>query len=619
MKRFLFCGAVALVPLCGCRMVAQKAAQSIVEKMGGAPFSLRSGANVDVAYVNSLAPLPSGPGLIVCAPIADAALKNQAAWGAGAARWLQVQVAGRPELGKTPLWSSTENARLRLKYPDLALDGARAEVLGQSCGVTHVATATLKGTPAAAILNYQLRDVKAGKVVASAKISGAMSQLTAQLPQLASALEAQFRLKAPTAKIALAADDVKFLGTPNLNATYRPEKLNVADEKRLENLAAKDPMAAIMAQSWCKYRDQKSWQKVADSMLSAAPNNALVWGEAALRGPQRLASYGTKLAAMQRKYPNNYLLAQAGVALERDNGARPLQISWAEKAVRAAPGNSYAWNDLADALFDGSQALRRSRYARDISAAQWKQLNAFYARYQAAAQKATQIEPRDTYAWSTLAQAATFNGDDAIAQSALKKSLALDARNHFAWEWAMQMMQPKWSGNDAQFIAFATRAAPHAADFYFPAEDVAHVFGEAGQRVAFKPILQTVVAKDPNNVEALTELGAIYHYDDRSYRKAEKLYRAALKIAPNHTRALTMLGDLTYWVHNDPKGAEALYKSAVASNPRDGYAHANLGRMYALTGRQSQGVTEANLAKKCGFDDRSHPVWQATGVSPPLF
>lgn len=618
--RLALCGVAALPLLGGCQIIAQKAAETVIQRMGGTIGANRAPATIDAAYIQSLKPLPSGAGLIVCAPVADAALKNQAAWGNGAARWLQVQVAGRPELGKTPLWGVPENARIRLGYSDLALDGAKADALAKSCGATHVAVATLRGTPAAATLNYQLRDVKTGKAVGSAKVSGPISTLTAQLPKLASAMANPLKVKVAPTNIALTADELKFLGTPRLKATYRGERLTPVDLARLKTLVGKDPLAGVMAQRWGEYNDQKSWQKVADSLLKAAPDNALVWGETAYWGSQRLVQNSAKLAALQRKYPNNYLLAQAGVALERDNKARSLQVSWAEKAVRAAPDNSYAWGDLADAYSDAAQSLRRSRYASDISAAEWTKLNAFYARYQAAAQKATQTEPQDTYAWSELAQAATFNGDSNLAQTALKKSLALDARNDSAWSWGMQMMQPKWSGSNAQFTAFATRAANHAADFYFPAEDASGVFYDAGQRSAFKGILQTVVAKDPTNVEALVELGGIYHYDDRSYKKAEKLYHAALKINPKYGRAQSMLGDLTYWVHNDPKGAEALYKSAIASSPKDGYFHANLGRMYALTGRKAQGVAEANLAKKYGFKDAaSHPVWEATGVSPPRF
>ena len=270
---------------------------------------------------------------------------------------------------------------------------------------------------------------------------------------------------------------------------------------------------------------------------------------------------------------------------------------------------------MADAYGDSAQSLRRSRYSNDISRAEWKTLNGYYARYQSAAAKATQVEPRDTYAWSTLAEAATFNSDSATAEAALEKALALDVGNSYAWRWGLQMTQPKWSGDKDQFIAFATRAASHADQFTFPAESVSNAFSTNKARPQFKGVLETVVAKDPNNAEALAELGAFYHYEDRSYQKAETLYRQALKINPKYGRAMSYLADLTYWVHNDPKGAEALYLSAIAADPKDGYFHANLGRLYALTGRPAQGASEANAAKKLGFSDRTHPVWDATGVA----
>jgi Flp pilus assembly protein TadD len=127
--------------------------------------------------------------------------------------------------------------------------------------------------------------------------------------------------------------------------------------------------------------------------------------------------------------------------------------------------------------------------------------------------------------------------------------------------------------------------------------------------------LQTVVAKDPKNVQALMELGAIYHYEDRAYKKAEALYRQALALSRIMAAPIRRLGDLTYWVHNNSAGAETLYRRAIAAEPNNGYFHANLGRMLALTGKQAQGVAAANQAKALGFND-DHPVWAATGVNP---
>ena len=617
--RLALCGVAALPLLGGCQIVAQKAAEVVIKKMGGT-VNAKAGAPavVDTAYVRSLAPLPSGAGLFVCEPVPAAALQNSANWGAGAARWLQVQVAGLPELGQTPLWGVPENARIRLGYADLKLDAKRADALGKSCGISHVAVGTLSGTPAAAILTYQLRDVKSGKVVGTAKISGPLDKLNAQLPALARQLMGQLKLKAaPPTQIALSSDEVAFLGAPRLKATYRGDTLAPAAQARLKTLVVKDPLAGVMAQRWCDYPDDPSWQSVADTLLKQAPNNALVWGETAFRGPIRIVPVSPKLAALQSKYPANYLLAQAGVALERGNRARPQQVSWAEQGARIAPQNSYAWVDLSDALGDQAQSIRRSRYSNEISSADWSKLNALYAKSHAAALQATKVAPADANAWAEVAESATFDNDSAGANAALETAIKLDPRNGEAWKWGMQMTQPKWSGDTNGFIAFATRAASHADVFYFPANDVSHVFESAGQRQTFKGILQTVVAKDPNNEEALAELGAIYHYDDRSYKKAEALYRQALKVNPNYGRAMSYLADLTYWVHNDPKGAEALYKQAIVADPKDGYFHANLGRLYALTGRQAQGVAEANAAKQLGFSDSSHPVWSATGVSAP--
>lgn len=595
-------------------MVAQKVVQSAARQLQNAPGG---SASVDAAYISSLAPAQGGSGLVVGEPVPAASLKGQSAWGAGASRWLQVQVGGLPELGQTPLWGVIENGRRQLQLPNLQVSGASATDLGRACGVTHVATGTLGGTPADATLAYQLIDVASGKTAGTAQIGGSLKELHAQLPALAKTLATTLKVKAGTSTaIALSPDDLAFLGAPPLKPGFRAA-LTAPQQARLKNLVAKDVLAGIMAQRWCEYPNPTAWQNVADGMTKMAPRNALVWAEIAYTGPIRVVTLKPQLAALQAKFPGNYLLCQAGVAFERGNRARPLQVQWAEKAARAAPQSSYAWVDLSGALFDQAHALRRGRYSNQISGAEWAQLNAIYPKSQAAALQATRVNAGDSHAWDELAQSAIFNGDQNTANAALEKAITLDPTNGHAWSWGLEMTHPKWSGDAQRYAAFAARAANHADSFAYPAEDVSSAFFRLKKRPELKPVLETVVQKDPRNVEALTELGGVYHYDDRSYAKAEKLYRQALAIEPNHARALSSLGDLTYWVHNDPAGAFALYRGAILAEPKVGAHHANLGRMLALTGRKSAGAAEANIAKQLGFDDATHPVWQATGVSPP--
>ena len=67
----------------------------------------------------SAKPVASGPGLVVCeaiAPSGDTSLRNL---GAGAARWLHLVVAGRGEMGKTPLWHAVSDAGREMGKADL--------------------------------------------------------------------------------------------------------------------------------------------------------------------------------------------------------------------------------------------------------------------------------------------------------------------------------------------------------------------------------------------------------------------------------------------------------------------------------------------------------------------
>ena len=56
-------------------------------------------------------PVESGPGVVVCEPVAGTSAPDLAAFGSGCTRWLHLAVAGQGELGKTPLWGAMDEAR----------------------------------------------------------------------------------------------------------------------------------------------------------------------------------------------------------------------------------------------------------------------------------------------------------------------------------------------------------------------------------------------------------------------------------------------------------------------------------------------------------------------------
>jgi Flp pilus assembly protein TadD len=597
--------AVCLPLLGGCGVVMRVAPQIGSSITGGS----------SAGYIASLKPLASGNGVLIFEPVATPSVQSLADWGSGASRWLQVQVGGQGELGKTPSWGIQWFLQRHLNINPLRLSDKQALEAGRIAGVTHIVVGDVAGKPERPTLHYALLAVATKKKVGEWRLTGSPAQLAAKLPQTARQMAQTLGVKTPQAapQVTLTADELAFLGRQPIHTGFR-RKTPAADQARLKALAPKDALAGITVQRICEFDNAPS---LATTLSKQAPKNALVWNEIATCNPEGLMTLHGGLESLSLKYPNNYALARARTKAESGNKMRLVQVQWAETAVKASPGNVYAWIDLADAQGDAAQEIRKGKYSRQMTWQESQQVNAIYPKAMAAAQKATQVEAQESYAWSELAEAATFEGDSNLANSALQKAIALDSRNSDAWSWGMQMTQTKWGGTMQGYTAFIQQAAQHADQFEFDAGDATSVFTNDGQHAALKPILQTVVAKDPQNVEALMELGAIYHYEDRSYRKAEELYKQALAINPNDSRSNSALGDLTYWVHHDPAGAEALYRRGIAGNPRDGYVHANLGRLYALTGRMPQAVAEAQQAKALNFSDSTHPIWQATGVTPP--
>src|SRR5205823_4499176 len=111
----------------------------------------------------------SGPGLVVCDPVAVGADAATASFGDGCARWLHFTVAGQGALGKTPSWSARAVIPQLLGRNDARLSLADAAQLSRALGVTHVAVGRISGSAKRCTLTYQLYEVPARKAVGKSK------------------------------------------------------------------------------------------------------------------------------------------------------------------------------------------------------------------------------------------------------------------------------------------------------------------------------------------------------------------------------------------------------------------------------------------------------------------
>ena len=101
---------------------------------------------------------------------------------------------------------------------------------------------------------------------------------------------------------------------------------------------------------------------------------------------------------------------------------------------------------------------------------------------------------------------------------------------------------------------------------------------------------QTILARDPNNLDALSNLGVVY-FRSKKIRSAESTLKKALTIAPNNDFVLTTLGIVHY---RQSKFDEALkeLRKAIEINPNSATAHNYLGITASQKGRQQEAEKE---------------------------
>ena len=101
---------------------------------------------------------------------------------------------------------------------------------------------------------------------------------------------------------------------------------------------------------------------------------------------------------------------------------------------------------------------------------------------------------------------------------------------------------------------------------------------------------QTVLAGEPNNVDALSNLGVVY-FRSGQIRSAESTLKKALTIAPDDDFVLTTLGIVHY---RQSKFDEALkeLRKAIEINPNSATAHNYLGITASQRGRQQEAEKE---------------------------
>ena len=627
----------------------------------------RAAAWVKKMRADFLPDADSGEGLVVCEPIVESASTRKAQngfdaanFGAGCSRWLFVEVGGRGELGKTPIWGAIEDVRLLQKLPSLRLDAKHAAQLATMTGATRVATARFSGDENRGTLFYQLWKLDGKtKVGAPLSIQGSAAQIAAALPQLAARMAQQLGASTRGIQNGVGTDakGIAFLGkVPWKNARNFP----AADSGRLRVLAARVPLAALLF-----VRDgDTGWgdprrRAAVESALKVAPDNALLLADFAWNTIDDARPFFARIDDGLAKYPSNALYNLADVCRWRRLGDLKKERVAAEAMVSCAPQSSIAWMTLGGTIENIAQEMRRGRPYQYLSEKENGFLSNLYDDHLFCALRSAQLAP--IYgAWTDVAQAATFTSDTDLADLALWKSIAMERRGD-AYYWGLQMYQGKWFPDADKLkllvkLVYADRlltryywddsvkglssldldvaaqrqllytvglfedrlkAHPGDANTHLAFAHLARDNGHNGSKdaIAIREF-RAAIALMPNNPAPMEQLAEMLHYKKRQYPEAEKLYRDALKLNPTYPDALKCLGNLTYYVHHDAAGAEKLYRRAIALAPGEGIYHAELARLLLDQGNRAAALAEARAAIAHDYVDKNNEIFTRLQIDP---
>ncbi len=414
--------------------------------------------------ISELIQLDNGPGVVVCEPVAAGMPRPLRDFGAGCSRWLHFQVAGHPELGKTPTWDNLNDVMIALDRRKGWMTPEEAAHLSTRVGATHAAVGRISGSVQSCTLEYQLYEVPAKRPVGpSLKVSGSLTKVASQLPQMARQLCSGLGIPRPAVseRVVESPADLQLLG-----GLPRPQRsiLSAQQTARLASLAATSPLAGTLyVFDGLASGSGEEITRRSEVLLQLVPDHPVAWGTIGLchynSGSSTAGKLSQRIEQLAQKQSGNYQIrsAYANLTALSQNWVQTRYLE--EEAIRCATRNALAWHPLSQALGNQAQAIRRGRTVNRISAKEWELLRPLYAARQEAAQQAVTLDPTMGDLWVELAYAATFNSDARTADQALWKGIELGSTGTSALFWGFEIYQDKWFGDAAKLQKIAETTA----------------------------------------------------------------------------------------------------------------------------------------------------------------
>lgn len=150
-------------------------------------------------------------------------------------------------------------------------------------------------------------------------------------------------------------------------------------------------------------------------------------------------------------------------------------------------------------------------------------------------------------------------------------------------------------------MSVSRASADSSVERHKEAATAAQPFGEHDLQVHL-----AVLKKDPNNLQALVQVGNI-HYDAQRYTEAIDYYTRALTVNPNDVNVRTDLGT-AYWYTGNPQKAVAEFQLALKTRPGYPQTLHNLGivRLHGLDDPEGAiAAWEQLLASNPGYAEKN--------------
>jgi len=533
-----------------------------------------------------LKPIPSGPGIQICEPVAPEGSAALADFGSGCGLWLQWSMGFHPELGQTPRWETAIRAQKELHVPRLQLTLAQGSRLVPILGVTHIAVGKITGAPAKCVLTYQLYSLPAQKAIGlPIKLVGSETQVIAQLPQAARTLLTGLGVAKPHVPASVGATPAELTEIGHYN-WYGEAWKTEADQPQIDALSRKLPLASLLSFAHHHGGTNREKEAAARHILQQAAGNFLMLGILAPTTENVPQEYA-RLIDSRMTVPggaNNSVLAYWGFA--RAHSAED-DLKAAQRVVRLAPRSALAWYCLASKYKTAALTIRGTRVFAALSALEREKLQGLYFREMVAAVHATSLDADYADAWHSLAGAALFADDRERADTAFWRAVELDKNSALYYSWGLEMYQPKWGG-DPETLAKVARLAmeatyPPDADLYSLAYELnAAKFPEEAKTMYGRAITQLREAArlQPKDAHAHLMLGFALK-DQRQLQEAESELKTAAQLDPDNSTIYYQLHQLYINLGRLPEAVAQLREYVRLTN--DPFRKRDLASMLFIT------------------------------------